>query len=100
MKKLFNVLVLTLAVNFLALGGVVGWMVQTKKLDRDKVQAIKELLFPKPAPEAPTSQPSDDGAETPTTSYPAASNACSCGPSRSSRLMSVVVTCATSGFTS
>ena len=37
------------------------------------------------------------GAETPTTSKPAAANASSCGPSNSSRLMSVVVTCATSG---
>ena len=59
MKKLFNVLVLTLAVNFLAVAGLVGWMVQSKKLDREKVQAIKELLFPKPVEEAATTQPSE-----------------------------------------
>jgi hypothetical protein len=64
MKKLFNVLVLTLAVNFLAVAGIVGWMVQTKKLDREKVHAIKEMLFPKPAPEAPATQPSDQAPTT------------------------------------
>jgi len=64
MKKLFNVLVLTLAMNFLAIAGIVGWMVQTKKLDREKVQAIKEIVFPKPAPEVPTTQPSDQAPTT------------------------------------
>src|SRR5206468_4098475 len=64
MKKVFNVLVLTLAVNFLAVVGLVGWLVQSKKLDREKVQAIKEILFPKPVEEAPTTQPSS---EAPTT---------------------------------
>ena len=46
MKKLWNVLVLTLALNFLAVAGLAGWLVQSKKLDRTKAHAIKAILFP------------------------------------------------------
>lgn len=57
MKKLVNVIILTLALNFLAIAGAVGWLAQTGRLDRTKVAAIKEVLFPKPEPPAPATQP-------------------------------------------
>ena len=59
MKKIFNVLVLTLAVNFLALAGAIGYLYKTKKLDKDKVQAIREIVFPTTAPASATTQPTD-----------------------------------------
>jgi len=49
MKKVFNVLVLMLAANFLLLAGAVGWLYQNGKLDRVKVAAIKSIVFPSPA---------------------------------------------------
>jgi multidrug efflux pump subunit AcrA (membrane-fusion protein) len=60
MKKLLTVLMLTLALNFLALAGGVGWLYKNHQLDREKVMAIKEILFPKPVPEAPTTQPTEE----------------------------------------
>lgn len=57
MKRLWNVLVLTLALNFLALGGAVAWLYQGGHIDHSRVQAIKEILFPPPAPPAPATQP-------------------------------------------
>ncbi|HVT89475.1 MAG TPA: hypothetical protein VHD56_11525, partial [Tepidisphaeraceae bacterium] len=62
MKKLLTVVILTLALNFLAVAGGVGWLYQSGKLDRTKVAAIKDILFPKPV-DQPTTQP----AEAPTT---------------------------------
>lgn len=59
MRKLFNVIVLALAVNFLAVAGLVGWLVQSKHLDKSRVAAIKDVLFPKDMP-PPTSQPAAD----------------------------------------
>lgn len=57
-RKLFNVLVLTLAMNFIALAGAVGWLFHSRKLDREKVTAIREMIFTEPpAPAAPTTQP-------------------------------------------
>jgi flagellar motility protein MotE (MotC chaperone) len=67
-KKLWNVLVLTLAVNFLALAGAVGYLYQSKKLDKEKVHAIREMIFPTTAPSAATTQPSDDPTTRPTLS--------------------------------
>jgi flagellar motility protein MotE (MotC chaperone) len=58
MKKLAAVLILTLAVNFLAVAGGVGWLFSSKHLDRDKVSAIKVILFPPPATE-PATQPTE-----------------------------------------
>jgi hypothetical protein len=61
-KKILNVLVLTLAVNFLAVAGGVGWMYQSGRLDREKLDAMKEIVFPPPsnAPGAEaTTQPAD-----------------------------------------
>jgi len=58
MKRLWDVLVLTLAVNFLALAGLIGWLYQGGHLDKQRIASVKEILFPPPA--APTTQPSID----------------------------------------
>jgi flagellar motility protein MotE (MotC chaperone) len=61
MKRVWDVLMLTLALNFLAMGGVVAWLYQGGHLDRERVGKIKEVLFPPPpAPAAPTTQPTSD----------------------------------------
>ena len=62
MKRLFNTLVMLLAINFLVLGGFVAWLYQSGHLDRARVTAIKETLFPPPAsdtkpPDAPSDAP-------------------------------------------
>lgn len=49
MKKIGTVLMLTLALNFLAVSGGVGWLWSSRHLDRAKVDAIKQILFPPPA---------------------------------------------------
>jgi flagellar motility protein MotE (MotC chaperone) len=59
MKKMLNVVVLTLAMNFLIVAGAVGWLYQSKHLDRERVSAIKEILFPKALEAEATTQPSD-----------------------------------------
>ena len=46
MKKLFSVLVLMLALNFLAAGGAVGWLYQSGRLDKTKIAEIRSVLFP------------------------------------------------------
>jgi hypothetical protein len=58
-KKLFNVLVLTLAINFLAVCGIVAWLYKTGRLSPQNVEAIKLVLFPAPAAGAPATRPSD-----------------------------------------
>lgn len=57
MRTLWNVLVLALAANFLLLAGGVGWLYQSGHLDRQRVVAIRQMLFPPPQPPKPTSQP-------------------------------------------
>ena len=67
MKRLWDVLVLTLALNFLALAGGIGWLYGSGRLDRERVAKMKEVLFPplaspappatQPAPADPTTQP-------------------------------------------
>jgi len=64
MKRLWDVLVLTLALNFLAVAGVIGWLYQGGYVDKDRIAKIKELLFPPPV--APTTQPSGDPTTRPT----------------------------------
>lgn len=59
MKKLWDILMMTLAFNFLALAGGVGWLYQTGRLDHARIMAVKDVLFPKPVT-APTTQPSGD----------------------------------------
>ncbi|HWE03154.1 MAG TPA: hypothetical protein VG326_12160 [Tepidisphaeraceae bacterium] len=63
MKKIFDTLVLLLAINFLALAGVVAWLYQSGHLDHDRVQAIKAVVFPAPVVEVPATQPA--GADAP-----------------------------------
>ena len=58
MKKLGGVIVLTLAVNFLAAAGGIAYLFQSGKLDRAKVSTIKELVFAPPAVNSATTQPS------------------------------------------
>lgn len=59
MKKIFDVLVLTLAVNFLLLIAGVGWLYQSGHLDRPKLHSIKEVVFPATQPAAATTQPAE-----------------------------------------
>jgi hypothetical protein len=60
MKKLVQVIVLMLALNFLAVAGGVAWLFHSGHLDRAKALEVKKLLFPPPSPtEAPTTQPAD-----------------------------------------
>lgn len=58
MKKLGGVIVLTLAINFLALAGGIAYLFQTNKLDRAKVLAIKEMIFAPPPVDPASTQPS------------------------------------------
>jgi hypothetical protein len=67
MKKLLTVIAAVLALNFLGLAGGVGYLWKTGHLDRDRIKAIKDVLFPA-APavtlagagsEAPATQPSE-----------------------------------------
>jgi len=64
MKRLWDVLVLTLALNFLVLAGGVGWLFQGGHVDKERIAKIKELMFPPPAP--PATQPSSDPTTQPT----------------------------------
>jgi len=57
-KKLGGVIVLTLAINFLAAAGGIGYLFQSGKLDRAKVSTIKELVFAPPPVSSATTQPS------------------------------------------
>ena len=50
MKRLWNVFVLTLAVNFLAVAGGVAYLYKDGRLDRQRVQAIRLVLYPPPPP--------------------------------------------------
>lgn len=56
-KKLFGVVTAVLALNFLCVAGGAGYLVATKKLDREKVHAIRDLIAGPPAT-APATQPS------------------------------------------
>src|SRR5437763_1318587 len=53
MKKLLHILMLTLALNFLVLAGAVVFLFQSGSLSREKVAAIKALMYP------PATQPTD-----------------------------------------
>ena len=50
MKKLWNVFVLTLAINFLAVAAGVAYLYKSGRLDRIRFQAIRLILYPPPAP--------------------------------------------------
>jgi len=59
MKKLWNVLVLTLAVNFIAVAGGVAYLYNDGRIDRQRIDAIKQILYPPPAPEPAATQPAE-----------------------------------------
>jgi hypothetical protein len=59
MKKLWNALVLALAVNFLFAAAAVAWLYQTGRLDHERVAAIRKIVLD--APEAPA--PKDESAQ-------------------------------------
>jgi molecular chaperone GrpE (heat shock protein) len=60
---MLHVILALLAINFLAIGGAVGWLVQTKRLDKDKIHAIKDIVFPATT-QSSTTQPVDETATT------------------------------------
>ena len=57
MKKIFTVILLTLAMNFLAVAGAVGWLFQSGKVDKTKLKEIKEIVMRGPATQPSTSAP-------------------------------------------
>lgn len=59
MKKLFLVIILTLALNFLAAAGGVAWLFQSGRLDHAKLKQMRQLVF---APPAAPSQPGETSA--------------------------------------
>lgn len=71
MKKLGGAIILTLALNFLAVAGTIGYLFQAGKLDRAKVLAIKEMVFAPPPAEAPTTQPAESATTKPINSLDA-----------------------------
>jgi flagellar motility protein MotE (MotC chaperone) len=64
-KRLFNVIVLALAANFLILAGGVGYLWKTERLDRDKVHSIREILFPPNEEAGPAARPATQPATQP-----------------------------------
>ena len=68
MKKLGGVIMMTLALNFLAAAGGIAYLFQSGKLDRAKVVSIKELVFAPPAGAAATTQPTTQPTTKPTNS--------------------------------
>lgn len=66
MKKILNVLSLTLAINFVAVAGFVAYLYRDGRLDRARITAIKEILYPPPPPEIPATQPVTDQLAQPT----------------------------------
>ena len=65
MKRIFDLFVLVLAINFLVLAGAVGWVVKNQHVDHDKMMAMKEIVFPSTAPAA-TTEPIADATTQPT----------------------------------
>ena len=57
MKKLWSVFVHTLAINFLLLVGAAGWLWTSAHVDRTKVEAVRDVLFPKEEASSATTQP-------------------------------------------
>lgn len=58
-QKLFSVVTAVLALNFLIVAGGVGYLVATKKLDRAKAHAIRDIITTQPStqPASATTQP-------------------------------------------
>ena len=68
-KNLLTAVIVMLAINFLAIGGGVGWMVSSHHLDKDKAIAIKAILF------SPATQPTTAPAITTAATTAPAANA-------------------------
>lgn len=66
MKQLWNILMLTLAVNFLLVAGGVGYLVYDQRLNADTVADIRQLLYPPPPPPDATSDPVPEAPAEPT----------------------------------
>jgi flagellar motility protein MotE (MotC chaperone) len=57
MKKIVNVIVLALAMNFLLVVGAGGWLFSSGHLDKAKFVEVKKILFPPEVPVVPATQP-------------------------------------------
>jgi hypothetical protein len=61
MKKALHILILLLAINFLLIAGAAVWLGRSAHMDRQKLEAIREILFPRTeSPQAatrPTTKP-------------------------------------------
>jgi flagellar motility protein MotE (MotC chaperone) len=57
-KNLITALLVLLSLNFLALAGGAGWLFQSGHLNRDRVKAVREVMFPTAT--QPTSRPSEE----------------------------------------
>lgn len=60
MKKLLHLITVTLALNFLAILGAVGWLVASGKLNRQAIATIRQSLVnaePEEKPDEPTTRP-------------------------------------------
>ncbi|WP_428939493.1 hypothetical protein [Fontivita pretiosa] len=66
MKKLIDVIVLTLAVNFLAVIAGIGWLWQQGRLDRQRIAEIRQIVFPASPQQSPATQPSAEPTSQPT----------------------------------
>lgn len=65
-KKLGLVVLLMLAINFLAVAGGVGYLIGAGKLDKEKAAEIAKILFPEPVPATqPSTQSGEDDANDP-----------------------------------
>lgn len=63
MKKIWDLLVLTLAVNFLLAGGALGWLYKSGHLDKQRVGKIREVVFPAATQPAPATQPAAESTD-------------------------------------
>jgi flagellar motility protein MotE (MotC chaperone) len=59
MKRLWNVFVLTLAINFLAVAGGVAYLYNQGRLDGGRIGAIKAVLYPPPATQPAATRPAE-----------------------------------------
>ena len=64
-KKLGIVLLLMLALNFIAIAGGIAYLFSAGKLDQEKVRAVGKIVFPDPVPATqPATQPADSETRT------------------------------------
>jgi hypothetical protein len=57
MKRILNVVVLMLAVNFAAVAGGIGWLASTGHLTKERMAEVRKVLFPPPATQPATAAP-------------------------------------------